>query len=199
MDMKGADDITQMREIIDRAMLRINTAIPGKIVAFDSATGTASVMPAVATRTYIDDVEEFVQPPVIVNAPVILPSVAVGGFAMTLPISAGDPCFIVFAQRAIDNWFDRGDVQPPEDAISSRHHSLTDAFVLMAPRPASQPITNWQMDGLEIRNADRSCALKITDSGIEIRGNVTVTGDVVANGISLDNHTHVGCDCGAPQ
>lgn len=205
MDMKGSTDIQQMREIIDRAMLRINTAIPGKIVSFDASKQTASVLPAIATRTYIDDAVEYLAPPVIINAPIVFPYAATSGFGITLPISSGDPCLIVFSQRAIDNWADRGDIQPPEDAIASRHHSMTDAFVILAPAPASNVLGGWQTDGIEIRNTDRSCAIKVTNDGIEIRGNITVTGsitstgDIVADGISLDNHIHVGCDCGVPQ
>ncbi len=39
--------------------------------------------------------------------------------------------------------------------------------------------------------------IKLVGGGIEITGNVTVNGDVIANGVSLTKHTHGGVAAGA--
>jgi hypothetical protein len=176
VDLRIADKPRQSRELVDRAMRQINTAIPGKIVSFDGSTQTATVQPCVKMRTFIDEEQGHQDPPQIINAPVVFPFVSTLGFALTLPISAGDPCLLIFSQRAIDNWHDQGGVQPPEEGIGSRHHDITDAFVLMAPSPKPNVLGAWQTDGIELRNRSRDVFLKITDAGIVGHSNTCTWG-----------------------
>jgi hypothetical protein len=195
----------QQREIVDRAMRGINTAIPGKILSFDSATQTATIQPGVKPKTRIDDVEGSIEPPSIINAPIVFPFASTAGFALTIPIQAGDPCLIIFSQRAIDNWHDNGGVQPAEDGVGSRHHDMTDAFAILAPAPKPSVLGSWQSDGIELRNRARNSWLKISDgavkgqsgtsvweikndgkvsvtapAGMTITGNVSVTGTITS-------------------
>ena len=142
--------------------MRVNTTIPGQIVSFDGVS-TATVIPAIKMRTYIDEVEGFKELPPLYNVPVIVPFVSVAGFALTLPIRAGDPCLIHFSQRAIDNWHERGGIQPPEEGEGSRHHDLTDAFVTFAPVPLPQVFSAWEANGIELRNRARTSRVTVRD------------------------------------
>ncbi len=198
MDLRLADEATQNRESVDRATRRINTCIPGEIQSFDPETQTATVVPAVKLRTAVDGEEGFLEMPAIVQAPLVFPFVSVAGYALTLPVRPKDPCLILFAQRAIDNWHDNGGIQQPEEGVGGRHHDLTDALVLMAPSPLPEVLGDWQTDGIEIRNRDRDAFIKIADDGtITITSAVKVTidcpdteitGDVQING----GLTHTG-------
>lgn len=176
METRFSSPEVQGREIIDRAMRGINTAIPGKIISFDPSTQTATVQPGVKMKTRIDGEEGHEAPPNILNAPVLFPFASTSGFALTIPIQAGDPCLLVFSQRSIDNWHDRGGVQPTEEGVGSRHHDITDAFVILAPAPKPNVLGSWQSDGIELRNRARDVYLKITDDGIEGHSNTCTWG-----------------------
>ena len=175
MDLRNADEITQLKETIDRALSRVNTAIPGVVDAFDSATQTVTVIPAIQMRVNIDDEESFVTLPPIVNAPLIFPYAATAGFALTMPVRKGDPCVILFSQRALDNWHDMGGIQPPESGgVGCRHHDMTDALVMLAAAPLTNVLGSWEADGIELRNKARTTRMTINDSEAQMVSGTTV-------------------------
>lgn len=174
MDTRIVDEAMQLSEIINRALSRINTSIPGIIHSFNRAKQTATVQPAVSMKTFIDGKSETLEFPLIVNAPIVFPFAMIAGFALTIPIQKGDPCILLFSQRAIDNWHDKGGVQPSEEGISSRHHDLTDAVVLLAASPVTGVLPGWEDAGIQLR--DRAAHNKITvfDNRVEIESNVKI-------------------------
>jgi hypothetical protein len=175
MDVTFADKNSQLRETIDRAMSQINTCLPGVIESFDATTQTVTVKPGIQIRTNIDGKIGYLDLPQIINVPILFPYAAVAGFALTLPIRSGDPCLLVFSQRAIDNWHDQGGVQPPENnGLSCRHHDLTDAFALLAPNPVPLALSNWEAEGIELRNRARTTRITVRDDEIEFRVGDTV-------------------------
>ena len=96
----------------------LRVAMPGNIVDFDAASGTASVQPALRRKTASG---EILTAPLLSAVPVLRPS---ADFA----VSPGDPCLLIFADFCIDGWLESGQpVLPP----SSRQHDLSDAFALV--------------------------------------------------------------------
>jgi hypothetical protein len=174
MKLPGVDEQTQQRETIDRAMMRINTTIPGQVVSFDAERQTITAIPAIKMRTYIDEVESFVDLPPIPNIPILFPFVSVAGFALTFPVRPGDPCLLHFSQRAIDNWHDRGGIQPPEEGEGSRHHDLTDAFATFAPAPIPEVLEDWEPSGIELRNRAKTSRVTVRDDETEIQVGSTI-------------------------
>ena len=106
----------------DAKAAAMNTALPGEVVSYDSSTGKAEVRPLVRLK-YADGT--ILTPPIITNVPILMPRTA--GASLTLPIAAGDPVLIVFAQWSIDNWASEGGLVDSGDA---RHHSMSDAFAI---------------------------------------------------------------------
>ena len=167
MDLRTADQTTQLRELVDRALSRINTSIPGVVESFDGATQTATVLPAIRMKVQVDGVTSYLDLPPIVNAPCIFPFASTAGFALTLPVRAGDPCIILFSQRAIDNWVQYGGVQNPEEGAGIRHHDLTDALVIFAAPPSTDVLGEWETDGIEIRNRSKNTRVTVKDNTVE--------------------------------
>lgn len=191
MDNRLVGDATQLKEIIDRAMFGMNTCIPGIIDFFDAKNQTATVIPAILMKTFIDGEKGTLEYPPIINAPVVFPFASKAGFALTIPIRRGDPCIILFSQRSIDNWHDRGGIQPSEDGVSSRHHDLTDAIVLMAAAPYPQVLGQWEGKGIQIRNRSGSSTVTVFDDRIVIDNatevvidtpKMTITGELFVDG-----------------
>ena len=105
---------------------QLRVALPGTILSYDKDTRTAEIMPGF-NRIYVDG--KVVPMTNLVNVPVLMLR---GGMAtgvhVGLPVSAGDECLVIFADRDIDAWFENGDVQTPGTA---RKHDLSDGFAIV--------------------------------------------------------------------
>lgn len=191
MNLTFADQLTQTRELIDRMISRANTCLPGIIDSFDVDTQTVTVLPAIQMKLTINNAQTFVDLPKLVNVPIVFPFVSTLGFCLTFPVQRGDSCLLVFSQRAIDNWFDQGGIQPPEQGEGCRHHDLTDAFAIFAPSNTPNTISGWDEDGIAIRNQAGTVKLLLKDDAIEITGDVSFSA-AIKNALLVDlaNHIH---------
>lgn len=133
----------------DAVALGMSKCLPGIIKSFDPVNQTVTVQPAIKR---IFGGESPVDLPLCVDVPVVFPSG--GGLVMTFPIAAGDECLLFFADRAIDNWWDRGGTQEPSE---HRLHDLSDGFALVGvssrPRFLSPEVNG---EAIEIRTRDGS-------------------------------------------
>lgn len=211
MDIRGANkDFESTVEFNDR-MYSIYTASPGIIESFDGTLATVRI--SIRMKTIVNGEVKFLDPPLITNVPVVLPSSMGGGFFLTVPIVKGDPCLLVFGQRGIDNVVELGGIQntvgSDANTLTSRirHHDMTDAICIPGLNLKPTAPANWSLDGIEIRNAAKTVCLSVKADkiyvigDIAVTGNITATGDVTAGTISLKNHIHPqsgGGNTGAP-
>ena len=89
----------------------LHCALPGNVVSFDGDTQTAVIRPAVKNMPLLRDV------------PVFMP--------VSLDVSPGDACLVIFADRDIDAWLESGEEEEP---ASGRMHSLSDGFAFVGFR-----------------------------------------------------------------
>jgi hypothetical protein len=121
----------------------------GEIVSFNSALQTATVK--IATNKQVVDYTK--QPPAFVYLPYPLLTdcpvhFASGGSGrLTFPVTAGDPCVILFNDRDIDNWFEGGANTPPN---SARAHDLSDGLVLVGFRNKVNALASFYASGAEL-------------------------------------------------
>lgn len=195
-----------MRLVLDGRLSNVWTAIPGIVKSVDLATLTCEVQPAIqGTVQKPDGSFESVNYPLLVDVPIVFPSVA--GFLVTLPLAAGDEVLVVMAARCIDAWWKLGDVQRPQEA---RMHDLSDGFAI--PGPRSQPkVTGMgavSSTGAQVRNFAGTTYVEIAADGkiklvsaseidftvpvVKMSGSLEVTGQVTGNGVALSTHVHSG-------
>lgn len=204
---------TSIMAAIDGRFSRAWTALPGIIQSVDFVKMTVSVQPAIRGQiTNEAGVQIEVDLPLLVDVPIVFPSA--GGFSLTLPVAQHDEVLVVFSSRCIDAWWQSGGVQK---AMEARMHDLSDGFAI--PGISSQPntIPNINTTEAQLRTFDGLTYLAITptgmikmvaDSGVEVQGNLIVTGgvevagDVIGNSetipISLVGHTHTSATPGNP-
>ena len=116
------------RELFRRELLSsLHCALPGIVTAFDPATQTVTVQPAMRSR--LSGSSDTLLLPLIHDVPVFFPGSRRA--AMTFPIEPGDECLLIFADSAIDRWFETGEAEAPD---STRHHDLSDAFAFVGFR-----------------------------------------------------------------
>lgn len=125
-------------DAIESRLLELHTAIPGRVVSYDSAKQTAEVEPVVLRAEPREDGGRTLTPlPVIPNVPVQWPRG--GGYALHFPLKAGDHVLLVFSEAAIGHWRSSGELAPPGDL---RRHSLGYPVAIPGIAPESAPIAD---------------------------------------------------------
>ena len=169
---------------MDSRVSNIHTAMPGRVVSYDPSTNRASVQP---NGDYKSEDGRNIQYPIIHNVPIHFPMGQGGTAGITFPINAGDGCLLVFSETQNDDFLG-GNKGDSED---SRRHSLNDAIAIPGVYAGAAP-SNVSHPG-DVCVFKGGTILRISDGSVEIMGaTLTVSGDVIGGGISLDNHTHMG-------
>ena len=184
----------------DEIFFGFNCHQVGQIVSFDAATQQASVqiqMQRVVANAIQTDSGELQTTPTIVNYPVLVNCpvfcMTGGGFVVTMPVAAGDPCLLLFNDRDIDNWFAAGTVGPPN---TSRAHDLSDGFALCGFRNLQVSIANYSTTAAEVRTSDNTGKVSIAQALSEFINATEVKLAVGTTVIDLDT-TKVGIQNGS--
>lgn len=222
------DEAAALRELFRRVLYGVHTSTPGVVTAVGTFKGVkvVSVQPVIQQIDTLDDQATLKAIDPIPNVPLAIPYSQTLKLAMTIPVQVGDEGLIHFAERSLDNWLERGGIQPPAEPVQPRAHDLADAVFVPGIQPVPYAIANWSEDAIEIRNEDATTALSVSEDTVAMRsggavvslpgdgkiyltGEVIHTGDLTSSGkvtgvsgvetgagISLDNHTHGGVQSG---
>ena len=184
---------------IDNKINNVHTALPGKIVEYNPATNRAGVKPVGTYQTA--DYRELAYP-VIYNVPVQFPIGMGGNAGCTFPLTVGDGCLLVFAERQTDNFINKN-----SNSDDIRTHSLNDALCIPGLyTDATQ--SNIKYSG-SVCLFNGGSMVQLTGNGFNgtLADGTTFNfsgGDLTVNGISLVHHTHGnvengGGNTGQPQ
>lgn len=133
-EVDNPDDADVLEEAVLALTAGIHTSIPGRVVSYSTAGDKprATVQPVVRFSFIDPETEERVPflPEAVANVPVLFPHGSGGEFSDTWPLEAGDPVFLVVAERSLDEWLatDSQDNSPQDP----RRWDLTDAVALPA-------------------------------------------------------------------
>ncbi|HBM3085712.1 Gp138 family membrane-puncturing spike protein [Klebsiella michiganensis] len=198
-----AEVLASERKVLSEQM---RVALPSIIQSFDPDAVTAVVQPTIRYIERDNDGNTSTQDyPLLVDVPVIFPRG--GGCTLTFPVSAGDECLVIFADRCIDFWWQSGGIQEPVDG---RMHDLSDAFCIVGPQSQAKKISGISTTAAQLRTDDGAAFIELAAGGavtitspqitingpLQVNGEITSTGDQVAGGISQIGHTHGGVEPG---
>lgn len=197
------DPVEATRAAQEGKQAEIWTALPGVIESYDATRQTCSVQPAIRGKVEAPGgAVNSVALPLLVDVPVIFPSG--GGMTFTFPVQTGDECLVVFACRCIDAWWQSGGVQ---EALATRMHDLSDGFAIVGPKSQPRKLVDVSATEAQIRNDAGNLVMSFDPSsgrisvkvpgGLHVDGAITSTGDMVAGGISLMQHTHSNVEPGS--
>jgi hypothetical protein len=153
----------QWKSILRQALTDLRVATPGIIQSFDPATQLASVTVAIRERVRTPNGPVDTEIATINMVPVVLPRA--GGFTLTLPISQGDECLLVFADMCIDLWWTRGGVQ---NQFEVRRHDLTDCFCIPGPWSKPQVLENYSAESAQLRSDDGTVTVDVSSDQITL-------------------------------
>lgn len=202
------DDLTELRRVIGIELSEVHTCMPGQIVAWDGRYAT--VKPALAKALASG---EALAPPNIVRVPVCFPRGMGGKAIISVPLKAGDPVLLHFAERALENWLSSKDDAEPGDP---RQFDLSDAFATPVCRPGAGAAVDTENlviqldrasiviapDGSVTVTAAAGATITAPDgltvnADITVNGKINASGDVIGSGISLATHKHGGVQSGS--
>lgn len=164
-----------LKAVADSLSTGLRVAMPGIIQSFDAEAVTATIQPAVkASVRQADGSVASVALPLLVDVPVHFQRG--GGVTLTFPITEGDECLVIFADRCIDYWWQSGGVQEPVDP---RQHHLADAFALVGPQSQAQKISGISTTTAQLRTDDGAAFIEIDPSNHGVT--VTTPGKLTAS------------------
>lgn len=146
-----------LKAVADSLSTGLRVAMPGIIQSFDAEAVTATIQPAVkASVRQADGSVVSVALPLLVDVPVHFQRG--GGVTLTFPITEGDECLVIFADRCIDYWWQNGGVQEPVDP---RQHHLADAFALVGPQSQAKKISGISTSAAQLRTDDGAAFIEV--------------------------------------
>lgn len=150
----------------------------GYVESFDIDKQLLSVTPAVMMKKSVDGKVEYKKLPMLINVPISLIYVQTLGLVITLPIRKGDECTLIFSDRALDDFIERGAQQgnaKPEvcggdnKTSEPRMHHMTDGICI--PGIVTKPfrIPNYNPDHMEMRTVDGKNFIRLGSGGYGMR------------------------------
>lgn len=184
----------------------VHTAVPGKIVSFDAATGLATVLPVMKFKKPDGTSIDY---PQITGVPVLFPQGYGQNATIAFPVKAGDGCLIVVAENSIDYW------QFGQETDTDLSFDMTNAICIPGLfTKANADVKQACDENAVVVNCSgskivlKSGQAQITAGTVTVNGNLKVNGnvsawnvsagnvtgseDVTGGGISLKGHTHNG-------
>lgn len=161
LNERAPDMLLIIKDAIRGELAHLWTSLPCIVESYDPEAVTVSVVSTI--KIPIRDgvgVIKTVELPPLEDVPVMFP--CAGGFTITHPINKGDECFVSFASRNIDIWWQSGGIQNPFD---TRKHDLSDGFAFFRPQSQATKISDISTTDLEIRNDANTCKIQITPAG----------------------------------
>jgi hypothetical protein len=169
------------RRMGDNWKNNLRVCIPGIIQSFNADTQTVTVKPAIREKVINADLtESWVELPLLVDVPIVLPRA--GNFILTMPITAGDECLVIFGDVCIDAWYSLGKIQ---NQIDKRRHDLSDGFALLGCWSQPNVIPNYSTNSVQLRNEAGTSYIELKDAQINL-----VAASVKINNKEFSTHTH---------
>nr|DAM97594.1 MAG TPA: baseplate component [Caudoviricetes sp.] len=147
------------------AAIKMRVCVPGIIQSFDVAAQTVTVQPALREKMLADGDESWIDIPLLVDVPIVVPRA--GGYALTLPIQAGDECLVVFGDMCMDGWWQSGGVQ---NQVECRRHDLSDGFAIIGVWSQPRVIPGYSTGSAQLRNDAGSAYVELAGDTINIVG-----------------------------
>lgn len=175
----------------------------GRILSFDADNQTAQA--EMLVQKSIDG--KIIEYPVLVDCPVFV--ISGGKACITMPVSAGDSCLVLFNDDDMDNWFATGSKQEPN---TNRHHSFTDALIMVGYRHQADKIANYSADSVQLRMGntivtisenkaeitDGTAKVTVTGGNITLEGSaINIKGTLTINDTPYMSHMHTNGNQGA--
>jgi hypothetical protein len=172
----------------------VRTNIPAKVISFDATNLTVNVQVLIQGKRISKDgtlqqmetgelvlAENFTLLPIL-NVPISI--ICQAGFGIKIPIRAGAIGTLIVCDRDISQFKKSQSLSPQ---ASLRKFDLNDSIFLPFLLTKGS-IADYGNDAVEVFYG--ATKLKVKESGVEITGDLTISGDATIGGIPFSTHIH---------
>lgn len=167
----------------------IHTALPGEIISFDAESGMAVVQPV---GKYVTSDGKSLSYPSITEVPLSFPFCQQAEVGIAFPVKKGDSCVLIISEVELDEW------RSGSESEGSLRFDLTNAIAIpglllrggdlivkaiqknAVVLVASETEVVISKDAVTV--AVRGSTLTVSDSGIAIKGDLNVIGNISYTG-----------------
>ena len=151
-----------LKRTLDQFNIDLRVACPAIVQSFDPVAQTVVVKLAIREDTVYQGVlTRGVEIAPIADIPIYMPRA--GNYVLTMPITAGDECLVIFADMCIDAWWQSGGIQ---NQIDKRRHDLSDAFAVIGPWSQVKVFENYSTDTAQLRDLEGTTYVEIAQEGV---------------------------------
>lgn len=150
-----------IKDFVKGILANVHTCMPGEIVSYDYTKQKATVKPLLK-RSYVDGTTASY--PVITDVPVVFPRS--GGASLTFPVVVGDTVMLLFSERTMDLWLNKG---TESVSLVERQFSLNDAIAVSGLFP-------FTSDSKASNNTDVELVFNSQKIVIKPNGNIEIGG-----------------------
>jgi len=189
------------KKLMEQHAADFRVACPGIIQSFNSSKQTVTVQLALRERINIDGVTSWEEIPTLLDVPVFMPRA--GGYSLTMPITSGDECLVIFGDNCMDAWYQSGGVQ---NQIDKRRHDLSDGYALIGVWSQPNVISGYSTSSAQLRNDAGTALVEVSGTTINITTNgttnisggaVNISGTTTIQDKVFLSHTHSGVESGS--
>lgn len=185
-----------LKALMRNVSYSLRVALPGVIVSFNAETQTASIDLAIQDRIVLNNQSQYMQIPRLLDVPIVLPRA--GGFTLTMPVTAGDECLVVFADMCINTWFTNGAIANPKGGYLGqkherpRRHNFSDAFAIVGTWNQKRILTDYSTEAVQLRSDDGSTVIEVGSDEVTITATTVTVNATTANVQASDKVTVQG-------
>lgn len=173
----------QVEKTAKAAVNEIHTALPGEILSFNPAAGTATVKPA---GKYITSGGVALKYPTITDVPVIFPFCQSAGIGMAFPVKKKDDCLIIISEVELDAW------RSGAESDASLRFDLTSAVAVPGLLNGGGELFEKACSNDAVVIHAGATELMVKDSGVEITGDLKVKGTIQVEKKDGDETVKIG-------
>lgn len=180
---KNINDLSTLIDVLTKNIfINFNVCLPAVVTSYDNTKNQVDLQPAIQEVLTNNN---FLTMPQIFNIPVL--ELGGKGLSVKIPLQEGDTGIVIFCDRDISLFKqEKKNTQPN----TLRKHDLSDGIFI------PMRFGNSGSSNIMIQSEDGNTQFEVTSSGINVKGNITVDGEITATdvktttNVSLKNHTH---------
>ena len=151
------------RKLLDQFEFDMRVASPGIIQSFNATSQTVTVKVALREKINLNGNLTWEEIPVLVDVPVFMPRA--GNYVLTMPVTAGDECLVIFGDACMDAWWQSGGIQ---NQIDRRRHDLSDGFALLGVWSQPKKISGYSTSTTQLRNLSGDTYAEIDGTTVNV-------------------------------
>ena len=195
LSVRLGDENEVLEQRLEKLSNRIRVACPGIVQSFDSTKQTVTVKLAIREMVSLEgNPYENLEIPILQDVPIYMPRA--GNFVLTMPVTVGDECLVVFGDNCIDSWWESGSVS---NQLDYSRHDLSDGFAIIGPWSQPKKVSGYSTNSAVLRNLNNDSYIEVKDNDINIvtptKVTITAGSEVEVNAPTVDvNATDVTID-----